>query len=138
MCYQWCLWRPRKIIARTVKKLKGYKLIKTVTKSSGSGWTRKVIVTNKDANAAKKKKWWKKKQENYKPFKWKVRAMKLEVREFRSGYVRCRGKWFVSKNGKIVKPNKKAGQNWRRNWRRSFPGCSGKLKGTSEKGSFEN
>ena len=69
MCYPWCLWRARKIIARTVKELEGYKLIKTVTKSSGSGWTRKVIVTNKDANAAKKKKWWKKKQENYKPFK---------------------------------------------------------------------
>lgn len=97
-----------KIIVRTVRKRKGYNLIKTVSKSSGTGWTRKVIVTNKNANAAKKNKWWKKKKGNYKPFKWKVRAMKLKVREFRGGYVRFRGKWFVSKNGRIVRPNKKS------------------------------
>lgn len=126
-----------KIIARTVKKLKGYKLIRTVSKSSGSGWTRKVIVTHKNAKAAKKKKWWKKKKGNYKPFKWKVRAMKLKVREFRGGYVRFRGKWFVSKNGKIVRPNKKARAKLKKKLKKKFSRVLRKIKRNKRRRFFQ-
>merc|ERR1719487_2489088 len=99
----------------------------TVRKSSGVGWSRKVIVKTWRKIKKKKKRWWNKRG-NFNPFKWKVRAMKVKVREFRGGYVRFRGKWFISKNGRVSKPNKKARRRLKRKLNKRFARTIRKIK----------